>query len=289
MVTPTPRTAVHMEPLSALLLTLLLWVAHCKGEIRCYCNDASCVRTGYMCKSSIGTCFSQLTYEGDTARSVHGCVDLLPDTDKQLCEGEGDIIRTRNDHEEWPILMCCKDDMCNYMDNLDINIYVNTKSNNSILKGSDTIHRGTHTQSDHDRRYISEASSHQRELWFKAAVIAVPIAGGFILVLLVLLAVRMLRTDTQRHRQLMAMRHHRSLTKAHLYVADHFCEKGERNSHLICPEKSSNIYKDVNIKMDHDGCHGYEKIRNSSVHGGSCNSVLIWGKAPPIDGPATLV
>ena len=60
------------------------------------------------------------------------------------------------------------------------------------------------------------------ELWFKAAVIAVPIAGGFILVLLVLLAIRVLRNDNRRHRQLIQMRHHRSLTKAQLYVADHF-------------------------------------------------------------------
>lgn len=61
-----------------------------------------------------------------------------------------------------------------------------------------------------------------RDLWFKAAVIAVPIAGGFILVLLVLLAVRMLRTDSQRHRRLIQVRRERSLTKAQLYVTDHF-------------------------------------------------------------------
>ncbi|KAL8602901.1 hypothetical protein ACOMHN_026861 [Nucella lapillus] len=63
-----------------------------------------------------------------------------------------------------------------------------------------------------------------RDLWFKAAVIAVPIAGGFILVLLVLLAVRMLRTDTQRHRRLIQVRRERSLTKAQLYVTDHFSD-----------------------------------------------------------------
>ena len=56
-------------------------------------------------------------------------------------------------------------------------------------------------------------------LWFKAAVIAVPIAGGFILIMLVLLAVRMLRRDSQRHRE---YKHHQSLAKAQLYVADHF-------------------------------------------------------------------
>lgn len=47
---------------------------------------------------------------------------------------------------------------------------------------------------------MSHVSSQQKELWFRAAVIAVPIAGGFILVLLVLLAVRLLRNDSLRHR-----------------------------------------------------------------------------------------
>ena len=65
-------------------------------------------------------------------------------------------------------------------------------------------------------------SEEERDLWFKAAVIAVPIAGGFILVLLVLLAVRMLRTDSQQHRRLIQVRRERSLTKAQLYVTDHF-------------------------------------------------------------------
>ena len=61
------------------------------------------------------------------------------------------------------------------------------------------------------------------DLWFKAAVIGVPIAGGFILVLLVLLAVRMLRHDQRRHRRLLRVTlHERSLTKAQHYVADHF-------------------------------------------------------------------
>ena len=71
-----------------------------------------------------------------------------------------------------------------------------------------------------------EREDDDRDLWFKAAVIAVPIAGGFILVLLVLLAVRMLRTDSQRHRRLIQVRRERSLTKAQLYVTDHFSDVG---------------------------------------------------------------
>ena len=69
------------------------------------------------------------------------------------------------------------------------------------------------------RRRDEDADS---DLWFKAAVIAVPIAGGFILVLLVLLAVRMLRSDSTRHRRLIQIRRERSLTKAHMYISEHF-------------------------------------------------------------------
>lgn len=56
------------------------------GEIRCYCNQATCVSTGYMCKSN-SFCFS------DLASGVHGCLD------RRRCMG----------------LHCCKEDMCNYM------------------------------------------------------------------------------------------------------------------------------------------------------------------------------
>lgn len=81
-----------------------------------------------------------------------------------------------------------------------------------------------------------ERDDDDRDLWFKAAVIAVPIAGGFILVLLVLLAVRMLRTDTQRHRRLIQVRRERSLTKAQLYVTDHFSDaSGKSDTGKGCP------------------------------------------------------
>ena len=107
-------------------------------------------------------------------------------------------------------------------------------------------------------------------------VIAVPIAGGFILVLLVLLAVRMLRNDSRRHTQLMQMRRHRDvIAKAQLYVADHFCDK---NDHHLCfnslekPTRTNvnSVYKDVNVKLDIDG-NGYEKL-NSSFSEGKCHS-----------------
>ena len=103
------------------------------GEIRCYCNVASCISTGYMCKSEGGRCYSQFTYQaGDNARSAHGCVESLPLADRTVCEGQAEVIKARSDPQRWPILMCCRDDMCNYHNNpVDISLYINTKSNGS--------------------------------------------------------------------------------------------------------------------------------------------------------------
>lgn len=104
------------------------------GEIRCYCNESGCVSTGYMCKSSLGKCYSMLTYEGDITHSVHGCLDSVKTEDRNLCSGDRELTK-RKKSADWPVLLCCKDDMCNYIDSLDINIVVNTKSNGSIQRG----------------------------------------------------------------------------------------------------------------------------------------------------------
>jgi len=119
----------------------------------------------------------------------------------------------------------------------------------------------------------------ESDLWFKAAVIAVPIAGGFILILLVLLAVRMLRTDSRRHRQLIQFRRERtSLTKAQLYVTDHFSEKTEKSSSSsIFGEKHNSVCKDVNLKVDKDG-KIYEQVCEKSKSKRIPPSIIIWGK-----------
>lgn len=46
----------------------------------------------------------------------------------------------------------------------------------------------------------------QREIWFKAAVIAVPIGGLCILILLAAAAAKMLRQDVLRQRRLLELR-----------------------------------------------------------------------------------
>lgn len=109
-------------------------------------------------------------------------------------------------------------------------------------------------------------------------MIAVPIAGGFILILLVLLAVRMLRSDSRRHRQLIQIRRERtSLTKAQLYVTDHFCDKPcNKKSPLLYDEKN-NVCKDPIVKMDKDG-KIYEQVGDSSKSKNRTNqSLIVWG------------
>lgn len=137
----------------------------------------------------------------------------------------------------------------------------------------------------YSRDDIQEENSPEKDLWFKAAVIAVPIAGGFILVLLVLLAVRMLRTDTRRNRQLIQFRRERtSLTKAQLYVTDHFTSshKPEKNSSFF-GEKYNSLCKESNTnstKVDKDG-KIYEKVSDKPKR--NTPSLIVWSKPSKSD------
>lgn len=270
--------------LRPLLLMAAIWLQRSQGETRCYCNEASCVRDHYMCKSPSGKCFSKLAYDTQKAKSVHGCVEVLPEEDKHLCQGEGDIIRTLAGSTDWPILMCCKDDMCNYIDNFDINIDINVQSTNDTQLGRRRKGNGTIR---YDPKLVQQPPS-DRDLWFKAAVIAVPISGGFILILLVLLAVRMLKTDSRRQRH-MQLRRHNGFAKAQLYVADHFSEKSYKanQKHL---ESKSNLYKDLSIKIESDFEKLYDKnvLESSGESSGSCNSIIIWGKHKAIGDMSTV-
>nr|KAG5692279.1 hypothetical protein BaRGS_007187 [Batillaria attramentaria] len=191
-----------------------------------------------MCKSAAGQCYTAVEVHGEKTRATHGCLDSVPLENRGLCgrdadrggdaggRGQGsqgdrgrerertEVIRSGTAAEPGlgGVLICCAEDMCNYYGENEITLSRNiTGSKGGIGDRSGVIYSRNDERHDDDR-----------DLWFKAAVIAVPIAGGFILVLLVLLAVRMLRTDTQRHRRLIQIRRERSLTKAQLYVTDHF-------------------------------------------------------------------
>lgn len=82
------------------------------------------------------------------------------------------------------------------------------------------IGQGNRYQPDGSRNLITKVQelTSSKELWFRAAVIAVPIAGGLILVLLIMLALRMLRSENKRlqdQRQQMLSRLHYSFHGRH--------------------------------------------------------------------------
>ncbi|XP_064102198.1 uncharacterized protein LOC135212583 [Macrobrachium nipponense] len=173
------------------------------GEVGCHCNLPRCVTTSYMCKSAMGACFTRNTPTPTRAYAqahrmyqrrapMHGCVELLPESLHKECmkksgartsSREGDHTETANsdpDHVPDPELSCCSQDMCNYHDT---GVYI-------------PVDITYDSQTDMNRKDTEMVET----LWFRAATIAVPIAGGFILIVLVLLASRMLSKENKRHR-----------------------------------------------------------------------------------------
>ncbi len=48
-------------------------------------------------------------------------------------------VKTKTGPRDWPVLICCHEDMCNYMDSLDISIQVSGATNaNGSFKGTGT-------------------------------------------------------------------------------------------------------------------------------------------------------
>lgn len=190
--TTLPRANAGLSSSPALLLLHLLiclqrWPV-VRADIRCHCNLAPCVSTGYMCKSELGLCFSesvQMTSSLNAAATTaprHGCVDLLPDV-----TGDTDYGCKERDDGQSPLQppselapsagwRCCRDDMCNFQRD-----FASPGGSEPRTRNGD--HPGT--------------PSFTHLVWFRAAVIAVPIAGGSVLVLLVLLAARLLRKDSE--------------------------------------------------------------------------------------------
>lgn len=185
-----PRETAGLPP-TLLLLPLLLGLQRwpvVRADIRCHCNLAPCVSTGYMCKSELGMCFSesvQMTSSLNAAATTaprHGCVDLLPDvtgdTDYGCKEHDDGPPAPQQPPPESPSAgwRCCSDDMCNFQRDFALPGASEPRTRNGDQPGTPSF---THL------------------VWFRAAVIAVPIAGGSVLVLLVLLAARLLRKDSE--------------------------------------------------------------------------------------------
>lgn len=182
-----------------------------KGEIRCYCDAAHCVATGYMCKSELSACFSRLLHPHNTNSPLtHGCLDSLSST--------ADICRAKEaqNHSGPPVptLECCHEDMCNYRGLQDVL---------SPPKGDPSGQGSRHPQDSRNLIPKAQELATSKELWFRAAVIAVPIAGGLILVLLITLALRMLRSENKRLQE----RQQQMLSRLHYSFHGHHSKKGQ--------------------------------------------------------------
>ena len=66
---------------------MYIFVLCVSGELRCYCNEPSCVSTGYMCKSQARQCYTAVEVHGDKTRATHGCLESLPTPQHGLCSG----------------------------------------------------------------------------------------------------------------------------------------------------------------------------------------------------------
>lgn len=167
------------------LLLLLYSVSDCRGDkVHCYCNSPRCVGYSYMCVSEYG-CFAQLATDSSYLRGcvedlmmIERCLQAEENTFKRLNKS---LIRAEENIDlGFPLLSCCYDDMCNYAN-------------------YDQQDQRSSYNSDHEQRKNEEMTSlNSKAVWFRAAVIAVPIAGVCILILLAMLASRLLSNDANK-------------------------------------------------------------------------------------------
>lgn len=265
----TPRAAVFT--LAAVLLGSVS-----ADDIRCYCNLPACVSTGYMCKSAQGTCFSEVVDHSDLSKTRHGCVELLSRPSNECITHPNAKARVS------PSLMCCNEDMCNYIDKLEIWIQV-TKLNESYtgVSGGGNGNDGS--------SYFGQDAALRQDVWFKAATIAVPICGIFILILLVVLAVRMLRKDSKRHQKAMEVRRQHHFSKSHRLLQEPLYQQvvtvdsknaanAKLNQNLQAEKQQNNVFRDVNVAISTEPVDKVEKCFNNAASSGGYTTIVLWGK-----------
>ncbi|KAI5646611.1 hypothetical protein NE865_01545 [Phthorimaea operculella] len=88
-----------------------------RGEgVRCYCNTAQCVSTGYMCRAPRGGgCYSELPRR--PYHASHGCLNHLADTEEAaLSRCQNTPVSGPPPTKEYSLLLCCFRDLCNHED-----------------------------------------------------------------------------------------------------------------------------------------------------------------------------
>ncbi|XP_070565827.1 BMP and activin membrane-bound inhibitor homolog [Ptychodera flava] len=257
-------TRIHCPPWTTsivLFYTVLSGLQLTYGLIRCYCDDPQCVESGYMCKSDHG-CYSEFPLEADAkSRPLgHGCVESLETL--QLCESGVATTTPQppNRTEEavatdfrWSGFQCCREDMCNY-NSIELKIEVNSHNVQNTEGFTDS-----QMDTAHDLVVQSKA------VWFRAAVIAVPIAGGCILILLILLAVRMLKNEERRFKRLQAKRRE-TLNALHRGCYDNRNFKNVHINNLENNLQTSKRYKETkSTKINNDEVKNVNEFAKSVV------------------------
>ncbi|XP_041979286.1 BMP and activin membrane-bound inhibitor homolog [Aricia agestis] len=147
--------------------------------VRCYCNTAQCVSTGYLCRSAAGGgCYSELPARRHHAR--HGCLHHLAESEEDAlsqCQNGPSAGPPPRTHS---LRLCCFKDLCNHED-------------------SPVARARLNLTNDAEGSVARERGAYNGEVWFKAATIAVPVCGALILFLLVAVAVRLLKADALLH------------------------------------------------------------------------------------------
>uniref|UniRef100_A0A914XLA3 BMP and activin membrane-bound inhibitor homolog n=1 Tax=Plectus sambesii TaxID=2011161 RepID=A0A914XLA3_9BILA len=198
------------------LYALLLAISSAYGiELRCYCNLPACVNNAYMCKSNIG-CFQELADQSQSDSRI-GCLELLPSTESYVClrlspfvdQSRSQAVKKQINKRsltdgakksEKTLVRCCREDMCNYVAQLQPELSISV--------------RDPSPAEANDRTSVSRYSSWSDSQWFRLVVIAVPIAGGVILLVLIVFACALLKASepkTADHHLLVDIEHSLSL------------------------------------------------------------------------------
>ncbi|XP_022915933.1 uncharacterized protein [Onthophagus taurus] len=165
------------------------------GHTRCYCNLPTCISAGYMCMSPSGGCFSNMLHQSTSSSGAykgrHGCIELLTDKEqREWCQLEPHSSHKKKSHSR-SLLYCCYRDLCNHVD---------SPVTTHLIDESELLFNASRKQQPlKPRSQIEELRYSETEVWFKAATIAVPICGTVIVLVLIMLAVRLLRSENNQH------------------------------------------------------------------------------------------
>ncbi|EMP31616.1 BMP and activin membrane-bound inhibitor like protein [Chelonia mydas] len=184
---------------------------------------------------------------------THGCLDSIANT-ADICQAKQ---AQNHSGTTMPTLECCHEDMCNYRGLHDVL---------SPPKG-ETSGQGSRYQHDNSRNLITKVQelTSSKELWFRAAVIAVPIAGGLILVLLIMLALRMLRSENKRLQD----QRQQMLSRLHYSFHGHHSKKGQvAKLDLECM---------VPVTGHENCCMSCDKMRQTDLSNDKILSLVHWG------------